>query len=75
MPDSLGKIFWDTFIMAITILNIFYIPTKLAFEIELEDDGLSYFLLEYIPTWVFIIDVLLNFNTAFYDEGKINSNH
>lgn len=60
--------------MLITILNIFYIPTKLAFDIQLGQNDLSYYFLDQIPSWVFLIDIILNFNTAFYDQGKINSN-
>jgi len=28
-----------------------------------------------IPSLVFLIEILLNFNTAYYEQGKINSNH
>lgn len=60
--------------MFITVLNIFYVPTKLAFDIQLPDNSLAYYLLDQIPSWVFLFDIAINFNTAFYDEGKINSN-
>lgn len=32
IPDSALKIVWDTFILLLLIVNIFYIPIKIAFE-------------------------------------------
>lgn len=31
MPDSIFKLIWDTFILWLLVLNIFYIPIKIAF--------------------------------------------
>lgn len=31
MPDNFFKLFWDTLILILLIVNIFYIPMKIAF--------------------------------------------
>lgn len=69
------KVIWDSFILFLLLINIFYIPIKLVFEY---DDGLvlSRFLeifLNDLPGWAFLIDIILNFNTAYYSKGVIIS--
>ena len=59
--------------MLLLIINIFYIPLKFSFE----DKGtlhLNQFMkifLDTIPAIYFVIDIVLNFNTAFYCDGLL----
>lgn len=72
LPDSFFKILWDSFILFLLTINVFYIPLKIAFS---DLNGLSGFLLiffEDIPSWGFVADIILNFNTAYYSKGVIN---
>lgn len=53
------------------IINVFYIPLKITFD---ELSNLDTYLLvffEDIPSWSFVIDIIFNFNTAYYSKGLI----
>lgn len=72
-PDSLFKISWDFFILILLILNILYIPLKISFQDHLDfniSDSLSV-VLDTAPSWTFLVDILLNFNTAQYKKGVL----
>lgn len=47
---------------------------KLAFNITDSQNDIQTYLLDLVPSWAYIFDILINFNTAFYLEGIINSN-
>jgi hypothetical protein len=47
---------------------------KLAFQVENTANFVTDFFLDIIPSWAFLLDIIISFNTAFYKEGKINSN-
>ncbi|CAD8120051.1 unnamed protein product [Paramecium sonneborni] len=73
-PDSNFKVVWDIFLLVQIILNIFYIPMKLGFGFE--NEGIVYqFFFESLPSWTFIIDIIINFFTAYYSKGQIHKNH
>lgn len=72
-PDSIFKIMWDILVVVLIILNIFYIPMKISFEIDKKDNKFSSFLLETLPSYVFILEIILNFNTAYYSKGIIHT--
>ncbi len=73
-PDSYYKILWDIFIVFIIVINIFYLPMKLAFSVVNTENFVTDFFLDTIPSWAFLMEIIINFNTAYYKEGKINSN-
>ncbi|KAM3138944.1 hypothetical protein pb186bvf_008957 [Paramecium bursaria] len=71
-PDSPVKIIWDLVVIFFIVLNIFYIPMNLSFNLDVSSSyGISLFF-ETIPSYIFILEILLNFNTAFYYEGVIH---
>ena len=39
---------------------------------ELESNGLFVWLFETLPSYVFIVEILINFNTAYYDKGLMH---
>ena len=41
---------------------------KLGFNFSIESTTMQV-ILEILPTWTFVIDIVLNFFTAFYDKG------
>ncbi|CAD8133742.1 unnamed protein product [Paramecium octaurelia] len=72
-PESTFKIFWDTVVVCFIVINIFYIPMSLSFELD-KSSQISTLLFETIPSYIFIVEILLNFNTAYYSHGIIHTN-
>ncbi|CAD8200402.1 unnamed protein product [Paramecium pentaurelia] len=70
-PDSVIKVLWDIFVLTQIIINIFYIPMKLGFDFERED-LLTGIFLETLPSWTFVMDIILTFFTAYYSQGQIH---
>jgi hypothetical protein len=52
MPDSAFKIIWDIIVLAMIIVNIFYIPMKLSFDLEGKSHILIDVILDTLPSWV-----------------------
>ncbi|KAL4504356.1 hypothetical protein ABPG72_009802 [Tetrahymena utriculariae] len=74
-PNSTFKIGWDILIMLLVILNIFYLPFKIAFGIQYNDNKpYQQFMLGEGAKSLFVIDVFMNFNTSFFKQGVINNN-
>ncbi|CAD8140670.1 unnamed protein product [Paramecium pentaurelia] len=69
-PDHTLKLLWDLFVFTILIINIIYIPLKISFEIQGSNSGIDFFL-ETLPQYVFICEILLNFNVAYYSRGVL----
>ena len=66
--------FWDCVILILLVINIFYIPIKLIFQDSKSGFVLPYILsvlLNDIPGWAFLLDICINFNTAYYYRGAI----
>lgn len=71
-PESSFKILWDSILVFIIILNIFYIPMSLSFDLDISGTSTALFF-ETIPSYIFILEILLNFNTAYYTHGVIHT--
>ncbi|CAD8096304.1 unnamed protein product [Paramecium sonneborni] len=69
-PDSLFKIVWDIILLLFIVVNIFYIPIYISFDVR--SSGLFEWIFDLLPSWVFIAEILLNFNTAYYDKGLMH---
>lgn len=69
-PDSYFKIIWDIILLLFIIINIFYIPIYISFEIY--PNGIFEWLFDLLPSWIFIAEMVLNFNTAYYDKGLMH---
>ncbi|CAD8160863.1 unnamed protein product [Paramecium octaurelia] len=72
-PESSFKIFWDSIVVCFIVINIFYIPMSLSFELD-KSNQISILFFETIPSYIFIVEIILNFNTAFYNQGVIHTN-
>jgi hypothetical protein len=44
---------------------------KLSFDLNISKDDLAYSLLETFPAWIFVVDIIFNFNTAYYSKGNL----
>jgi hypothetical protein len=47
---------------------------KLSFDIDKKANQATQMLLETFPSYIFIMEILLNFNTAYYHKGIIHTN-
>ncbi|CAD8064276.1 unnamed protein product [Paramecium sonneborni] len=68
-PDNLLKLYWDVVVFLILLINLLYIPLKISFDITVVD-GVDYFL-DTLPQYVFVFEILLNFNVAYYSRGVL----
>ncbi|CAD8060203.1 unnamed protein product [Paramecium primaurelia] len=68
-PDNILKLQWDVVVFLILLINIFYIPLKISFDITVVD-GVDFFL-DTLPQYVFLFEILLNFNVAYYSRGVL----
>ncbi|CAD8195699.1 unnamed protein product [Paramecium pentaurelia] len=71
-PESTFKIIWDSIVVCFIVINIFFIPMSLSFELD-KSSTLVWLFFETIPSYIFIAEILLNFNTAYYGHGVIHS--
>ena len=71
-PEHNLRIFWDFVVLFTLIMNIFYIPLDITFN--LEPTYLSYDInnlcFNIIPNGFFMIDMFINMNTAYYSKGE-----
>ncbi|KAL4479754.1 hypothetical protein ABPG73_017975 [Tetrahymena malaccensis] len=68
-PDSPLRITWDISIMLLIIYAIILIPFRVAFD---PNDQFSILVeLDNIFDFIFLTDILLNFNTAIYRKGNL----
>jgi len=52
------------------VMNIFYIPINISFNIN--TSGAFEYLFDLLPSWIFVAEILINFNTAYYDKGLMH---
>ncbi|MEE4248653.1 MAG: ion transporter, partial [Kangiellaceae bacterium] len=67
-PDSPLRISWNIMLLLFIIYQAIAIPFRLGFNVPVEG---GYAIFEDIITAVFLIDILVNFNTGFYRKGNI----
>ncbi|CAD8199743.1 unnamed protein product [Paramecium pentaurelia] len=70
-PDSKIKLLVDCIILILIVMNIFYIPMQLSFSLQNNAQTVD-FLFSTIPSWVFLMEIIINFNTAYYYKGMIH---
>ena len=70
-PEHTIRIFWDFLLLFSLIVNIFYIPLTIGFEIQ--NDYLHFevdnIIFNILPNFVFMMDMIINMNTAYYSKG------
>ena len=65
-PNSNKKKIWDLWISIVLIFSCIEVPYRLAFISG--DDDITWQILSNLVNIFFIIDMIINFTTAFYDE-------
>lgn len=71
-PDSNYKLIWDIVVLVALIINIFYIPLELCFNFNNESEFTLY--LNTVPSYFFVMDIFVTFQTAYYSKGIIHRN-
>ena len=62
-PDSSSKLLWDLLCMALIFYEIMAIPFKISFDVEIDANW------DRFVDIVFILDIFVSFNTAYYSKG------
>lgn len=74
-PESTFHSVWELIIMILLLQEIIFTPIKLGFQKdvdqELNRNITAKLILYVIPSWVFLFDIALKFNTAVYNNGII----
>ncbi|CDW87544.1 voltage-gated ion channel superfamily [Stylonychia lemnae] len=63
-PHSNGKFYWDMLIIVLSLFNAFYVPVELTFAIETTEMEV----INYIMDCIFVLDIVVNFRTIYFDE-------
>ena len=66
LPDSYFKIIWDLIVMTVLIVNITFIPLRVAFKINISQNAVATIIMDRLPIYIFIFEIMINFKTAFY---------
>jgi Cyclic nucleotide-binding domain len=67
-PDSLSKMIWDVFVLISIMTRAYVIPYSISFSVQMLINSKNAIMFTDI---VFIVDVILNFNKAFYFKGLL----
>jgi len=70
-PESYGMLIWDLLLISLIIYQAFAIPYIVCFDVTISG-ALGYF--EFITNVVFMCDVGVNFNTAYFAKGAFVTN-
>ena len=65
-PENDFKIVWDYVITAMLIFTCIVTPYRIAFEEN--EDTLGWLITNYGIDFLFLLDIFLNFNCAYYDD-------
>lgn len=69
-PDKPIISVWNFTMLFFVFINAFYIPMKIGFAIEEYDINVIFFVIfGQVPVWIFIFDILISLNTAYYSKG------
>ncbi|KAM3132822.1 hypothetical protein pb186bvf_015127 [Paramecium bursaria] len=72
-PSSGFKIIWDIFYLIILVIQFSFVPLKICFEIMLTDPGYVFFFNQ-LPIIMYIMEIVLNFMTGYYEHGTLIMN-
>jgi CRP-like cAMP-binding protein len=67
-PDSKTKYFWDSIVLIVAVYSAIIIPLIIVFDIF---NQLFCDITTWLTTAIFVIDIIVNFNTAHSNKGKL----
>ena len=68
VPENSVKLCWDVIGFLLIVYQAVLVPYQIGFDIETEGDLKN---MEYFVQAFFVIDILLNFSTAYYHKGTL----
>jgi hypothetical protein len=68
-PDTRKKVYWEMFILLLTVICTFIIPLAVVFK---KDSSTGMMIFDIIITIFFGLDIFLNFNTAYEEKKAVN---
>ncbi|CAK84807.1 unnamed protein product (macronuclear) [Paramecium tetraurelia] len=69
-PSSTIKILWDFFMLFVLSWQMVFVPLKICFFIQIQDPILN-FILNYLPVYVYLMEIVLTFLTGYYEHGVL----
>ncbi|CAD8046163.1 unnamed protein product [Paramecium sonneborni] len=79
-PESIISIAWNIYILTILNMNVLYVSARVAFKFDtnnsLEDSfqQFRWVLFDVLPSYSFILEILIKFNTCYYYKGTVIEN-
>ncbi|CAK70404.1 unnamed protein product (macronuclear) [Paramecium tetraurelia] len=74
-PDDTIIIIWNIYLLCIVTINVFYVSLRLSFvEIVKMDWVLKDFIFEQLPSYSFLLEIIIKFNTCIYSKGVLIKN-
>lgn len=76
-PESLISIGWNIYILLILNINVIYVSARVAFKFDssqVDSDSLyktREIFFDVLPSYSFILEILLKFNTCYYHNGSV----
>lgn len=67
-PDSSFKMYWDIMNFILIIYQTLVTPYRICFDVPATG---FYFYLEAIMDLIFLIDIVISFNSGFYEKGVV----
>ena len=68
-PSNFFRLFWDSFMVIITIHNFIVVPLNVGFTKDYFQEETIFF--NFNTIYLFFIDIFLNLNTAYYYKGEL----
>ncbi|CAD8122991.1 unnamed protein product [Paramecium sonneborni] len=74
-PDDTIIIIWNIYFLWIVTINVLFVSLRLSFEEIVEMDwNLKDFIFEQLPTYSFLLEIIIKFNTCIYSRGVLIKN-
>ncbi|CAD8191328.1 unnamed protein product [Paramecium pentaurelia] len=74
-PDDTIIIVWNIYLLCIVTINVFYVSLRLSFvEIVEMEWQLKDFIFEQLPSYSFLLEIIIKFNTCIYSKGVLIKN-
>jgi hypothetical protein len=70
-PEDGFKVKWDLFVTALLMFTCFITPWRLAFYFDEVDPDMRWIIVNQLVDIGFVIDILVNFNSAQEDKDQI----
>ncbi|CAM9385787.1 unnamed protein product, partial [Ectocarpus sp. 12 AP-2014] len=67
-PDSMTKAFWDVFVAFFIVFSVVEVTFRLGFDSPAEG---SWAIFGHVVDGMFLVDMLVSFDTAYWDDGNI----